>query len=85
MASWSGMPLFQALRLVSGGDGSYLAIRQWEIELMIELRMRPEQYSELVVEERSYMICARHLPKWMEVLETNKAIQEMESRGAGNV
>lgn len=74
------MEIFQAMALVKGGDGSYLATKVWEIDLMIRLGKTDEEYGDLPVETRALMIADQRLPKWVEMLQSNKDWEEAKRK-----
>ena len=54
---------------LEGGNGEVVAIRLWEVELMIRLRMTEEDYLKLGKGERARKVVAMKLSKWFEMLE----------------
>jgi hypothetical protein len=54
---------------LEGGHGEVIAIRLWEVELMIRLRMTEEEYLKLGKAERARKVVAMKLNKWFEMLE----------------
>ena len=54
---------------LEGGHGEVIAIRLWEVELMIRLRMTEDEYLKLGKPERARKIVAMKLNKWFEMLE----------------
>lgn len=66
--------------MVEGSPASYEAIRAWEVQLMIELRMSEVEYAAMPLKERSRKLVAKKLPEWMGVLESHRQYKEMESK-----
>jgi hypothetical protein len=80
------MEILEALKQVEGSGASYVAIRQWEGDLMVQMRMRPEEYCDLDIEERSFLVCSHYLPSWTAMLEGERSRREYEAKyGKGDV
>lgn len=72
-AEYNGVPLLDAMENVKGSGVSYAAIRAWEVELMVALKMTEAEYASLSVEERARKIVAMKLPQWSEILAAHEA------------
>lgn len=54
-------------------EGSYLAIKSWEYELMKSLQpFDPVAYGQMPVEERANLIVSMKLSDWMTILISDK-------------
>lgn len=73
------MPVFEAMDLIGGGSGAYAAIRVWENETMIAMKMTESEYASLPYQERARKVCAYKLSNWMRVLEEDKHAKEMKA------
>jgi hypothetical protein len=54
---------------LEGGNGEVIAIRLWEVELMIRLKMTENEYLKMSKQERARKIVAMKLKSWFEMLE----------------
>lgn len=79
-AKYDQKEIFDALKVVEGSPGEYIATKLWELELMIRLQLNEQEYVKIPVEERARMICATKLPQWMEILEGDRQLKEFESK-----
>lgn len=79
-AQYAGRPVLEALQDVEGGAGGYLAVKKWESELMLTLRLSEEEYSAIPVMERARKIVAMKLDDWMGILENDRISKEMEAK-----
>lgn len=78
------MPIFEAMDFLQGGHGAYAAIRVWENETMIAMRMTEEEYASLPYQERARKVCAYKLSNWMRVLEEDRHAKEMKASQNAN-
>lgn len=63
---------------MEGGNSEVIAIRLWEEELMIRLRVTEEEYIQIPKMERARKIIAMKLSGWFEILEYQIMRQEWE-------
>jgi len=78
------MPIFEAMDLMGGGNGAYAAIRVWENETMIAMRMTDEDYASLTYQERARKVCAHKLSHWMRILEEDRQAKELKAKNASH-
>lgn len=64
---------------MEGGHGEVIAIRLWEVELMVRLRMTEKNYLKLSKAERARKIVAMKLQDWFSMLEYQVAKQEWDN------
>lgn len=81
-ASYGGMPVLSALQAVEGTPGQYVAVKKWEAELMLELKLSEEEYSKISVIERARKIVAMKLDDWMSVLDSERMRIKSEAERA---
>lgn len=67
---------------MEGGHGEVIAIRLWEVELMVRLRMTEKNYLKLSKAERARKIVAMKLQDWFSMLEYQVAKQEWDNERA---
>lgn len=79
-AQYGGKSVFEALQGVDGGAGSYLAVKKWESELMLRLRLSEEEYSKIPVMDRARQIATMKMDDWFSILESDRISKEMEAR-----
>lgn len=63
-----------------GSGGSYLAIKKWEIDVMIAMGMTEGEYSRLPLEERARKVVAHKLSDWMQILQDNEWRKKRNSK-----
>lgn len=66
----------------AGGHGEVLAIRLWETELMIRLRMLEEDYLKVPKPERARKIVGMKLKDWFSMLDYQIMKQEWDEKRA---
>lgn len=81
-AEWDGQEILQALSQIRGGQGKYDAVRKWELDLMNYMGLMEIQYLAMPVKERARRIVAFNLDKWIDTLDANKRLKEMEMKNA---
>ena len=64
---------------MEGGHGEVIAIRLWESELMIRMRLQEDDYLKIDKPERARKVVAMKLRGWFEMLEQQVARQEWEA------
>jgi hypothetical protein len=79
-ARFDGMDVLEALATVSGGLSEYAAIRMWENELMIAMRLGESEYALMPLMERARKIGALKAKDWFGILESERQRAEMEAR-----
>lgn len=65
---------------MEGGHGEVIAIRLWESELMIRMRMQEHEYLKMDKAERARKVVAMKLRGWFEMLEQQVARKEWEAK-----
>lgn len=63
---------------MEGGHGEVIALRLWETELMIHLRMQEDEYLKIPKPERARKVVALKLKGWFEMLEFQVSKQKWE-------
>lgn len=82
-ASYQGEPILDALRNnIEGGQGQYLAVTAWELELMLKLQLSEAEYSRIPVGERARKIAAMKINEWIEILESDRHHKEWVAKNA---
>lgn len=79
-AQFDGREIFEAMKLVSPGSGSYDALRVWEINTMTSQGYTEEQWADLTLSERTRKVAAAQLPKLLEALEADLRAKEMAAK-----
>lgn len=79
-ATFDGQQIFDAMSDVRGGWGEYAALRAWEMELMLSMRLSEEEYSKIPLKQRARMVAGMKLSSWMKALESDKAAKEAKRR-----
>lgn len=67
-------------KFMEGGHGEVIAIRLWESELMVRMRMQEPEYLKMDKSERARKVIAMKLRGWFEMLEQQVARKEWEAR-----
>lgn len=80
-ATFDGEEIFDAFQNYEPGWAEYASLRSWEMELMLELRMVEQQYSELDVKQRARMVAGLKLSEWLKALDSQKAAKEAKKHG----
>jgi hypothetical protein len=57
-----------------------LAVKKWESELMLRLRLSEEEYSKIPVMDRARQIATMKMDDWFSILESDRISKEMEAR-----
>ncbi len=65
---------------MEGGHGEVLAIRLWEVELMIQLRMTEENYLKLSKAERARKVVGMKLKDWFSMLDYQVMNEEWDKK-----
>jgi hypothetical protein len=68
---------------MQGGHGEFIAIRLWEEELMIRMRLSENEYVKIPKAERARKVVAMKLQGWFSMLEHQLDKQEWEEKEAG--
>ena len=68
---------------MQGGHGEVIAIRLWEEELMIRMRLSEDEYVKIPKQERARKVVAMKLQSWFAMLEYQLDKQEWEAKEAG--
>jgi hypothetical protein len=63
-----------------GGNGEVIAIRLWESELMVNMRMTEEEYLEMDRKERARKVVAMKLRGWFDLLEYEVSRHKRENK-----
>ncbi len=64
---------------MEGGHGEVIAIKLWENELMIRMRLSEDEYIKIPKAERARKVVAMKLQSWFTMLESEVFRQEMEA------
>lgn len=81
-ASFANQEIFEAFEIISGGLSQYDAIKKWENDLMIAMRMTELEYVLIGVKERARKICAHHLDDWLGALQAEVDRKQAEAKVA---
>lgn len=81
-ATFADQEVFDAFEIISGGLSSYDAIKKWENDLMLAMRMSEVEYVMLSPKERARKICALHLDDWLGALQSEVDRKKAEAEAA---
>ena len=73
------MKIFEALGELDGSNTTYEIVKVWEITLMLQLGLTPDEYTDKYdTKQRAILIANNLLPKYTEMLESDLIRKQMD-------
>lgn len=84
-ATFGNLPILDALLLSSSkSKGEAAGLRQWELEVIVNMGWRESAWVRLPIQERYRKLCAYKLKDWMSALESEEQMKKLKNKAGHN-